>query len=134
MKKGSIIYRIYDDLKAAKGKENAIPAATLAIRYYPLERDGLRAVREAIREIRRSGEFDNVIASCNGGYYWATENEASEANRRLFAQGFDLIKTAWANERKAQNNGQMLMKLTPYQRSAIESLCTATTEGYETGK
>lgn len=123
LKPKKILYRIYDELKEHKGKENAISASKLALKYFPLDTDSLRTIRTVIHEIRRSEVFDNVIGSCNKGYYWATEAEAKEANSRLFAQAFSLLKTAYTNEKKAGKNGQMLIKLTPYQREAVESLC-----------
>lgn len=118
-------YRIYDELTTHRGRDNAIAASKLGALFFGAipETTAVRIVRELIREIRRSETFDNVIASCDDGYYWATENEAIEANRRLFSQAFDLLKTAAANERKAGRNGQMLIKMSEYQRLMIKSLC-----------
>lgn len=119
------IYRIYDELSTHRGRENAIAASKLGALFFGTipEATAVRVVRELIRKIRRSETFDNVIASCDNGYYWATENEAADANRRLFNQAFDLLKTATANDRKAGRNGQMMIKLSEYQRLMIKSLC-----------
>lgn len=116
------VYRIYDELKRANGRENAITAETLAGRYFTADENGKRKVRKFIREIRRSERFDNVIVSCNDGYFWATNEDIATANNRLFAQAFDLLKTAYANQKKAEKNGQILIQLTPYQRKVYESI------------
>lgn len=120
-----ITYRIYDYLQVCKGRDKAIPAKSLAIIFFPemSVANGRRAVREVINTIRNDNTFDNVIASCNKGYFWATKEEAGIANRRLFNQAFNLLKTAYMNEKKAAADGQMLLPLTPYQRQAVESLC-----------
>lgn len=124
------IFRIYDYLSTCKGAENAVSARSLAKIFYPQlsEQDGKRSVRKAIRAIRRSDVFDNVIVSSNEGYHWATEAEAVEASRRLFNQAFDMLKTAHIQAKKASKNGQTMIKLTEHQREVFESLCEVADE------
>lgn len=102
-----VVYRIYEFLKHHVGKEHAISAENLAEVFGISE----RKLREYISEIRRSGELEKVVCSCNGGYYICTEEEADRANKRLYSQAFSLLKTAHANDRKAGRNGQMKIEL-----------------------
>ena len=118
-----VVYRIYDYLQRCKGRENAVSGKTLASIFFPTESRGQRDVREVISIIRCDPTFDNVIGSCNKGYYWATIEEQAIAGKRLYNQGIKCLIAYYAMEKKAEANGQMLLPLTPFIRAAVESLC-----------
>ena len=122
------VYRVYDYISAfCKGKANAVPAIDLAdavgLMIYECDDTRKRALRKIVNIIRRDTTFDNMIASGNQGYWWASKEEARKANARLFSQAFDLLKTAYAQEKKIAADGQFLMQLTPHTRQAVHSLC-----------
>lgn len=121
-----IVYRVYDYISTnCQGKENAVSGRDLAAIFYPTlsEDNGRRTVRLTINTIRNSDVFDNVIASGNEGYWWATKEDVREANKRLFSQAFSLLEVARANQQKISKNGQAMIQLTPYQREVFNSLC-----------
>ena len=126
MKHPNKVYRIYDYISTfCKGKSNAVSGKALAAMFCPnlKEEEGRRTIRNIINTIRNSDDFDNVVASGNSGYWWATKEEVREANKRLFSQAFSLLEVARANERKIAKNGQSMIRLTPYQRELFNSLC-----------
>ena len=125
MKYEPIIYKVYNELKLHKGKENAISCLRLAQTFYPEtnEQTAMRSIRRVINIIRNSPTFDNVIAYCNNGYYWVTADEAKQALAAAYKHAISAWKTLHALDKKASLNGQMLLQLTPYQREAIDSLC-----------
>lgn len=102
-----IVYRIYDLLKQHVGKENAVSAKDLSGWFGISERQ----LRDYIREIRRDGDAERVVASCNHGYYICTREELAKANERLYRQALSLMKTVHANEKKIGKTGQMKMRL-----------------------
>ena len=119
------VYRIYDKLKDHKGEQNAISCRALAHRFFGImtTENGKRKVKEVINIIRNDSTFDNVIASCNRGYYWATVEEQDKALRRVMSQLISCARTVRATEKKIAANGQLMFKLSPYMRQAVESLC-----------
>lgn len=98
---------IYKELNRHIGRENAIRAEDLAEMF----RMGERQLRDNIREIRRDVDAENVVASCNQGYYICTREELAKANERLYRQAKSLMKTVHANEKKIGNTGQMKMPM-----------------------
>ena len=98
---------IYNELKEHVGRENAIRAEELAAMFDM----GERQLRDNIREIRRDGDAESVVASCNQGYYICTREEMDKANERLRRQALSLMKTVHANEKKIGKSGQMKMLL-----------------------
>lgn len=120
-----VVYKVYNELKLHKGKENAISCLRLAQMFYPevSESTGMRIVKKLINIIRNSPLFDNVIAYCNNGYYWVTAEEAKHALSAAYKHAITAWKTLKALDKKIALNGQMLLQLTPHQREAIDSLC-----------
>lgn len=125
MKYEPIVYKVYNELKLHKGKDNAISCLKLAQNFYPemAEQSGMRVIKRLVNIIRNSPTFDNVIAYCNNGYYWVTAAEAKQALAAAYKHAITAWKTLKALDKKIELNGQTLFKLTPYQREAIDSLC-----------
>lgn len=98
---------IYNELKEHVGRENAIRAEELAAMFGM----GERQLRDNIREIRRDSEAEEIVSSCNDGYYICTRDELEKANERLRRQALSLMKTVHANEKKIGKSGQMKMQL-----------------------
>lgn len=98
---------IYSELKEHVGRENAIRAEELAMMFGM----GERQLRDNIREIRRDSEAEEIVSSCNDGYYICTRDELEKANERLYSQALSLMKTVHANEKKIGKTGQMKMRL-----------------------
>ena len=98
---------IYNELKEHVGRENAIRAEELASMFGM----GERQLRDNIREIRRDSEAEEIVSSCNDGYYICTRDELEKANERLRRQALSLMKTVRANEKKIGKSGQMKMQL-----------------------
>ncbi len=113
-----IVYYVYEELKKHVGREQAISAAELCAVFGICERH----LRQIVHTIRNSGDLEKVIGSCNAGYFVCTKEEQTRANRRIYRQAFSLLKTARANDRKAERNGQGKIKLGEYFKDFYESL------------
>lgn len=72
-----VIYQIYDEMQNHVGVDNAIGAKELSAKFYISE----RKLREYVSEMRRSGEFEKLVMSCNDGYFICTD--AEEFNREV---------------------------------------------------
>ena len=119
------VYRVYDYISAfCKGESKSISAIDLAnavgLNIEGSESNRKRAIRLIVNKIRNDCTFDNVIASGNQGYWWS---ESQDPLLRLKAQGLSCLKAYWAGVKKAEMNGQMRIKVTPYEREIYESLC-----------
>lgn len=124
MRYSTTTYRIYDFMKSHIGVQNSVSARTLAMIFFSDKEveSGKRAVREAIRTIRTSPVFDNVIVSCDSGYYWATEDERGKVTERQEKLRNNLSRTIAIVSKKAEMNGQELLQITPDTREVYNSL------------
>ncbi len=113
-----IVYSVYEELKKHIGRQAAISAADLAQLFNVSKRE----LRGIISTIRTSTELRKIVASSNNGYYICTAEEFRQANRRLEKQAFSLLKVAYANKKKAANDGQYLIPLGQYWAEVFESL------------
>lgn len=120
-----IVYKVYNELSAHKGRTNAISCEKLALMFFPdlSLSTAKRKIRRIVNIIRNSPVFDNVIAATNEGYFWATTEEARAALSTAFKHAISVWRTLHTLEKKANLNGQLMIQLTPHQRKAIESLC-----------
>lgn len=113
-----IVYLVYDELKKHIGKENAISAWELAVKFTITERE-LRCI---IHTIRESSELEKSIGSCNNGYYICTKYDANKAIERLYRQAFSTLKVARALEKKVSINGQGKIPMGDYFKKFYQSL------------
>lgn len=109
--------KIYSFLQDFVGKENAISAHALCRQFGISDRD----LRVVISEIRNNKKYWSVIGSCNLGYYLCKEEEFEKTNRRLKSQAFSLLKTAYANEKKAAKDGQFFLSEKDYCLSVVQA-------------
>ena len=116
----SVVYEVHSELKQHVGKENAISADSLSRLFNISERE----LREVISTIRTSGELRKIVASCNFGYYIPTSEEFTAANRRLERQAFSLLKVAYANKQKEEQDGKEIIQFGTYYKSFFESFGT----------
>lgn len=108
---------VYAFLQTKVGKENAVSARELCERFDIPERE----LRVVISEIRNNKKYLSVIGSCNLGYYLCKEEEFEKTNRRLKSQAFSLLKTAYANEKKAAKDGQFFLSEKDYCLSVVQA-------------
>lgn len=102
------VYKVYNFLKTKIGIENAISANDLCILCNISDK---RELREIIREMRRSGDFEEIPCSCNNGYYMASvKEEAEKAIERLVNTAKNELKTAYSMEKKLGLDNQMKIK------------------------
>lgn len=112
----SIIYRLYDELKNHVGKENAVSAKELSAKFGITK----RTLRDYIRAIRNSGEFEKVIGSYQGGYFVCTKEESDNVTSHLYKHVFNLLGTIRTMDKKAGRDGQMKIKLGAFVKDTYE--------------
>lgn len=115
--RAALTERVYGSLQEYIGRENAISAKALSGMFDISDRE----LRNIIRDIRNDPARKVIVGSSNNGYYICKEDEFAITNRRLKAQAFSLLKTAYANEKKAAKDGQFFMTESDYCLSVVEA-------------
>lgn len=113
-----VVYKVYDELKNHVGKKNSIPAKDLADKVCLSE----RALRDVIREIRKSTDLEKAIGCCNLGYHVCTQEDCENAIKRFYRQAFGSLEVARALEKKVGLNGQGKIKTGDYVKAFYQSL------------